>query len=85
MRSLVEDDPEHVEETMPEIDQKVVEKTETFWSLLKSIFGGIVGATSKVKSSKSLGKLGQEVWRGSSKSTNGWLIRDLKEKRKKRK
>jgi hypothetical protein len=62
-RSLVEDDPDPVFE-QPNLDERVVEKGQTFWGFLSSIFGGIAGFTRKVSGSKTLKNLNSQIWYG---------------------
>ena len=82
--SLVKEDPEP--EPMPEqtIDGQVVEKGETFWGFLKSIFGAIAGVGRRVNGSKKFREFAGEVWQGKTKNHDGWLIKDLERKRKRK-
>lgn len=63
MKTLVDDDPEEQPE-IPTIDNVVVEKTETFWSFLKSLLSAIWNFLTRVRKSKALGNAGRKVWYG---------------------
>ena len=64
MRSLVEDDPDAVTEEKPNLDNVVVEKTQTFWGFLSSIVTGVFHGVGKVRSSKLLAGAGTEIMYG---------------------
>lgn len=66
MRTLVNDDPEPEEQEPANIDQVVVQKTETFWSFLRHL-GGAMNNTRRHGVPKPLKRMLREVWTGKKK------------------
>ena len=83
--SLVKDDPEPELDPKQTIDESVVQKGQTFWGFLTSIFSGIAGVFRRINGSKKAHSFVHEIMQGKpGKSNNGWLVRDLERKKKRR-
>ena len=83
MSPLVRPDPEPVEEE-ENIDQRVLEKTENFWSVLKSAFG-VVGRLAHAKPPRFLKQGVEAVMKGDGTGFYGrktWSSEVRKKRRK---
>jgi hypothetical protein len=66
MKSLVEDEKEQ-EAQIDDLDQRVVQKGESFWSFLRAVVGGLFGIFSSARKSKTLRNFSHEVWKPDKK------------------
>ena len=64
MKTLVEDEPEPQETSESTIDTQVIQKTETFWSFLKSFLGAIGHFTGRLYRSKALKAFNSQIMYG---------------------